>query len=397
MSEEDCSIEISDNIVVADDYAIASVVSVKPVLSPPAHQREDLDKSLGFSMSEYYFNHSGKTVQVGLSSGLLIPVPSKSSERYRSFIVRREFYLPRLVANGVNDFLLTHTGPVSNELNDFRELFEKVYRPRDYGTALSLDYEIDYRRLIEQGGSMYVRELNIILGADQDNIPLHPNSEQADLLRHSQLSTSAIHVELIDNLGQTGRRIVRLGNLKVAVTPQKNRNKTDGLRIYYSTPSGRRSSSNNEEKLEYSLEEMDKLPFVFRTLDEAEATPLDDTHSQLELKRLELDSKQLQHLHAREKSEMDQRLRRAEERSAQLNALLSDKERAHKAEMMEADHRRQEIEHEMKIARMRSNDFYESRSAIRKDSTEIIKTTPALILGIGAVVATLIKVMFGKT
>lgn len=397
MSEEDCSIEISDNIVVADDYAIASVVSVKPVLSPPAHQREDLDKSLGFSMSEKFFNHSGKTVQVGLSSGLVIPVPSRSSERHRSFIVRREFYLPRLVAIGVNDFFLTHPGPVSNELYDFRELFEKVYKPRDYGTTLSLDYEVDYRRLIDQGGSMYVRELNIILGTDQDNIPLHPNSEQAELLRHSQMSTSAIHVELIDNLGMTGRRIIRLGNLKVAVTPQKNRHKTSGLRIYYSTPSGRRGSSNNEEKLEYSLEEMDKLPFVFKTLDEAEATPLDDTHSLLELKRLEYESKQTQHRHAREKSDMDNQLRQAEQRAAQLNAELSDRERKHKAEMLAAEHQRQEIEHEMKISRMRSNDFYESRSAIRKDSTEIIKTTPALILGIGAVVATLIKVIFGKS
>lgn len=361
-----------------------TVLSV-PLKESPAHQysvREEYD----LMITSKYLNHSGRTLKVGTRNGAIFDLQCRNHRYNRSFVIRQELYLSDNLKHSVRDRLLAHDGVQSEDFRQFKELFFSSYREQTHGLTMRYDYEVSPAMINENGGTIYIAELDIILSTSNDDIPLHPFCYEAMTRQPYRVTDSGsncgISIELIDNLDTIGPRYTRLMGKVIRVIPTKDGLKRNGLYVKY-----RGTIENQRGELENHIDfvpedQLDEVTWLHRSFAEARNAPDREVEVIHELKELELISKRLSAENSMNKAQQDVV-------DFQMDRELKHEERRTRIEEAELNTEITREKYHLDREQMRAKDHYEERSYARKDSSEWLKIFPTILLGAGAAFAAL--------
>lgn len=349
------------------------------------------DRQFGVSPIEYkisYINNLPEEAIVVLRSGIKFTVPRQHLVTCDTLVIRVEIMLRHSAKNEIQRLLSTVNEESSSELKAMREAFTIQLRNNNThsGLTLILDYTITPDDLRKMAGTFYHNELDCVISISKFNdTPPHPHSDigrQQTLLNNKNVSevegSFNYIVELVDNTNAFGPRYLNVGNKIYKVDTTKDSTRKDGAYVISNHPvTGELVNCGIDSKY-YTFEELEEKLGLFRTAEEAKH--LDDvmTSRKLELAKLEFEAgvtkTELQNL----KHIQDMRTL---EREKELSILAMEKE-SHAAELLKI---REKAEHDLKMEREYAKARYDDRSYDRKDSSEIFKWIPGIIVAIGAI------------
>uniref|UniRef100_A0AAU7PEZ8 Uncharacterized protein n=1 Tax=Burkholderia phage vB_BgluM-SURPRISE13 TaxID=3159457 RepID=A0AAU7PEZ8_9VIRU len=374
----------------SDRELVPAFLSV-PLKESPSHQHS-VNESCDVSIHTKFLNYSGRTIKLGFRNGFVLDVPSRQSRISQAFIVRQELYLSDNVKHSARDKLISHEGPKSEDLRQFEKLFLGSYRDQTHGLALKYDYEIAPMDMKDNGGTIYLVEQDIILSTKQDDIPLHPFCFEA-MTRQPKgtrtLGENGLAVEIIDNHERIGPRYMRLLGKTVRIDAVKNALKRDGVYLKYR---GYMETSNDpiQDIVDYiPPESMPDAKWLYKSFAEARTAPEHEVELSYELKHLDLQGKKVTAESSLAKSEQDREKLDLERRNLILQNQLDEEERRTRHFENELNRRYAREDHQTKIEQIRTKDFYEERSTVRKDSSEMWKFIPTVLMGAGAAIVAL--------
>jgi len=353
------------------------------------------DRLVGFSPIEHkvsYINNLSVPVIIEWENGFKFTLPKEPCLASNTLTVRIEIVIHAKVKNDVMRILSVVDENASNELKAMREAFEIQFQENNYGGAsLILDYPITLNTLRDYGGSIYSKELNSVISIKPyDETPPHPfgiTGKYLEIIDSNMVGRDEFgfnfYVELIDNTKKHGDRYLNIGNKVYKVSTKKDSSRRDGIYVISNRPANGELVMDGMISSYYCFDNtnIEKELGLYKTSEEALSFGDMSTARKQELveleQKLKIDSLALlsaKHEHERNMIEQDKKMKELE--LEQLN---------HTKELQRV---RDEAEHKMILERARLKDEYEERSYMRKDSTEVLKFIPALIVGLGAVLMT---------
>ncbi|BCM95160.1 hypothetical protein [Burkholderia phage FLC6] len=362
-----------------------------PLKESTSHQHS-VNESCDVTLYTKFLNYSGRPISLGLRSGVVVDVPSRQSRISQAFIVRQELYFSDNIKHSVRDRLISHEGPKSDDLKNFEDLFLKAYRDQTHSVAMRYDYEVTPRTINDNGGCIYLVEQDIILSTRHNDIPLHPFSYEAMTKAPKgtrTLGENGLSVEIIDNQERIGPRYMRLLGKVMRIDAVKNALKRDGVYLKYR---GMMTSAQGpvEDVVEYiPPEQMPEAKWLYRSYAEARTAPEHEVELGLELKHLDLQGKKTAAETSNLKAEQDKEKLELEHRNQKLQAQLEEEERRVRHFENELNRRYAREDHVTKLDQLRTKDYYEERSIERKDSSEMWKFIPTVVMGAGAAIVAL--------
>lgn len=364
-----------------------AVISV-PLIESPAHQYS-VHEHFDLSIQTKYLNYSGRTIRMGTRNGVVYDIPPRADRHRQEFIVRQEIHMSDNIKSAVRDRLINHDGIESEDLKSFKKLFMDAYRDQERGVTLKFDYLVTPAEIIHQGGCIYITELDIILSTKQDSIPLHPFSLEAMSITHKGVRTiteAGLGVVLIDNNEMIGPRFTRIMGKVVRVDPIRNSLKPDGAYVSYRGIMETAQDSVRDVIDFIPVAELEEAGWLFRSYAEARHSLEREVEVNFELKELEVEGKRLAAESSVKKGGIDLEKLTLEQSNATLQRELEESERQRKLAETEMQRRFDQEDHRTKLEQLRTKDYYEEKSNTRKDTSELVKFIPSLLLGAGAAI-----------
>ena len=307
------------------------------------------------------------------------------------------------------------------------------------------------------GNSLYQRDTDFVLSKhDIMNAPAHPFNEDAVNFDNSVFNTdqnsaanACIQFELITEPGVPMQdRFIALANKVFTIRAKTDQRRKPGL---YMTTTERDLEHHDRSKVVqhvYSHAEMESALNIFKTPEEALAGGDLKTVRKEQLAELEHRTSVLKSENDAMRAEMEKAKAKREEEAREREALLREREHAHKTEILsmstllekvqaqnrltteamdEIKHRSRmasdaleeeraarqatlkelhairehsrkadlaELQAKHEIQSLERKDKYEQRSTKRKDTSEVIKILPAVLLGIGTLCTAIYKLFF---
>lgn len=362
-----------------------------PLKESTSHQHSVIE-SCDLSIHTKFLNYSGRPITLGFRRGVVVDVPSRHSRISQAFIVRQELYFSDNIKHSVRDRLISHEGLKSDDLKSFEDMYLKAYRDQTHSVAMRYDYEVTPRTINDNGGCIYLVEQDIILSTRRDDIPLHPFSFEAMTKAPKgtrTLGENGLSVEIIDNQERIGPRYMRLLGKVMRIDAVKNALRRDGVYLKYR---GMMESANGpvQDVVDYiPPEAMDEAKWLYRSYAEARTSHEHEIELGYELKHLDLQGKKISAESSLVKSEQDKEKLELEHRNQKLQAQLEEEERRTRHFENELSRRYAREDHAIKTDQLRTKDFYEERSTVRKDSSEMWKFIPTVVMGAGAAIVAL--------
>lgn len=251
---------------------------------------------------------------------------------------------------------------------------------------------------VSNGGTVYLHNHDIVVSVNPEENLIHPHSRQAMLDGFMETlpnipaqSVSGYLVRIIDNHRRFGTKFINLNGRVLRVPAEMVPNFDDGVYVimvglsngdFGSTPAIVDVLSFEEAKekigLYDSVDEARALGDRAKAIDEgykAERQRLlnDELVYKTKLKDAEKNLKDMEMAWDKEKLLHEQEKRRSEEEIARRK--------------QEQDR----LQHELNMVSIRRKDFYEERSLERKDTSEMMKWVPALILAVVGLIVGLRK------
>ncbi len=263
-----------------------------------------------------------------------------------------------------------------------------------------LEYSLTLLELKNYGGTVYYGELDLVVSLNPpETVIPHPHSERGRRASIATISASdkdpkafGYSILTVDNFSQYGPRFINIGGNVYRVNPVQDFAHKDGVYLTSDRPVNGDLFMPIVENVHYSFEAAEEALGLYKTHEEAETlgdlgTARKEVLAKLEQANLVM-SKDLAHLKQRQSIEQAEADRQRQEMEAAhnrekltLQETLATKEAAWKEQEIQAEKRKAELK-----------EFYENRSLARKDSSEVIKVIPAIILGIGTIGAVLWKI-----
>jgi hypothetical protein len=384
--------------------------------SPPNSPTFFGDVTLGSAMGEAwsdpvfatcrvsFINATTFAITVVQRSGLKVTIPPKQSFRSRDFIIRQEFQIAAEVKENVRAVLdvVDDSSPiVLQRLKAALAEADKTFGL--YARAnLILDHPITLDQLKQHGQSVYHHESDTLVSMlNPGFVPLHPYSEQgrnAKMMEDTPVKVGGDSfgycVEIVDNTGRFGDRFVNIANQVYRIRTKRDVARRDGIYIGSSDPDEGELFTGSYSVNRIPLDAPDHEKYgVFKTFEEAKTLGdlsqaqkrqlADVEFATTHLKR-ELEQEKLRH--SREMAGVEHDLKLSEARAKEAELIRDRRE----AELKEE---RARAEHLLAIERLRLKDKYEERSLDRKDRSEIVKMLPTIIVGIGAAIPIIMKLM----
>lgn len=372
-----------------DRSRLPAVVSIPLVEAPP--NQFTINEQCDLSVYTKYLNYTGRTISMGYRNGVVFDIPSREDRLYQDFIVRQEMNISDRLSNSVRNKLLNYEGLESPDFRAFKKLFMEAYRDRNHGVILKFDYKVAVADINHQGGSIYLTELDIILSTRKDNIPIHPLSleaaSRAPISVQSNSDSNGVSFYIVDNDDTIGTHYTRMFGKIVRVETIKNGLKPDGLYIDYRGMSDSQRGNTEDFREFVPVTEMENIGWLCKTFAEAKNAPDREVEFGLKLKELELEGKRITAETNLVKADHEKERLHLEHRNSELQRELNERDQQFRIIDADLQRRISEEEHRSKIEQMRTRDFYEEKSIARKDSSELIKFIPALLLGAGAAYA----------
>lgn len=331
-----------------------------------------------------YTNNLSVPVWVQWRSGLklkLEPEPSLESQR---LTVRVEIQINHQVKVDALR-LLSAVGPGSSaELSAIREALALEMRQNLHpGVTLRLDYPVTAAELDAHGGSLYYHELDVVLSTakNAEDVPPHPFSAEwlneqlvADRAEHLKEAGFGYALTMVDSARRHGVRFTNIAGKVYKILAVTDWHRRDGIYVVSPPPAQGAYDAWGPSTRFFSFEEAEKELGLFKTIEEA-ATMGDLA---VALKRELADKEHAVVVAKRDLSEL-------QARHSVESAL-----QAREIENLKAQHERDKLEMERTKAleeqeRQRLKEYYEQRSQTRKDSSEMLKMVPAVIIAVAAI------------
>lgn len=331
-----------------------------------------------FKRTVSYFNTSGRIVTVSDRLGMKVEVHSDNSNASSSFVIKIEYVLLPAQREYFEREVLQHKDEDCYLLIKLKEAYKrdvKLKRIHRFTTMnLSIELGIDLDGIDKLGGSVYLEDLDIVLSTMTcDKAPNHPLSLNGSLKSVAARSNQTTGYQYLyvcnDDFDNADPLYCVLNDAVFPINPSVEPTMRNGL--YVTLPEDKHG---NRETYFYStVEEVKNDIDVIRVFtDEYSAKEYIGNNVSMSLKIAEI-KKQTEEVSAKvslDKADLD-----ITKVQADREKLLADKEK------LIADR---------ELATVKNN--YEHQSHVRKDTTEVFKHIPAVILGIAAVVGALFKV-----
>ncbi len=374
------------------EFELQSVFG-EPTLNPAGTNRylqhkRYLDTSLSL------LNFTNQDLTIGYRNGLVLTLPRQVDSEQRCLVIQTELRFPTLLEINATHLLSVLEEHCSAELR----LVNIVLRPPKQrtpnnpyqtdvygGVNLTIEYSISIAELKQFGGSVYFNDVDLMISQlPQEKAPFHPYSEMG--MRHAEHTDLrkygggkfGFSVEIIDNQGAIGDRYLNFGGSVSVITATINPRKLDGIYINWNNSVKGRLDAPEANGHRYTAEQADAEFHLFRNFADAQRNGNGDLSRQEELTKLEHTNSLLKLELQTEKTKAE---RMTAELDAKLKALTFQQETLAKERQASVDKQN----HLLEAERQKMRDHYESRSYERKDTSEVVKVLPAIIIGIGAI------------
>jgi hypothetical protein len=351
-----------------------------------------------FERTTKIVNNSAHQVGVATREGLKFEVQPTFSlrENNRKLLVRVAYNVDKPTYESVKRHLASSQDN-SPELKIIRDSWSaQLIADHRFGARVVLDYPIDIEMIQKYGGAVYFTDLDMVISlGPPGNIPAHPYSRDGALYSHWKEISPALNgsssgnfiysIKIIDNQQRIGPRYAKLRDSVIKIEPTKDSKLADGFYVITNraVSSGVETSALYSEY--YATEE--GIPFyqLCRTYQEAE---LIGTDREMEMARMKWEGAM---------SEASAKIKAAETAVAKSLAekenLTRDAETKAQQHQHDMDRMREEVrkaqEERITVA---YKDKVDIASTERKNTLELVKTVPAVILGILAAVMAFHKV-----
>lgn len=393
-------------------------VHTEPYIAPigPNDYKNVVPGPVSFVRS--YINNLTSTFTIVERSGMRHVVTPTRNTLTSAFIIRTEI---RISLQGMKDIaeFLTHIPPGSGfDIDIIKKCFEQQITPGRFNSiSVVIDHPVTYDIFQANQGSIYHGSLDIIISThDIAEAPSHPYCEgtirsgffeenPGDLEDGNH--SAAIKVEVVDNSSSIAMRYISIAKRLYTLIPKKDVRRRTGIYFTHLEKDPTSATRSRLVQTYYSLEAAEEELGVYKSKEEALTSGDTKNARKEELLKLEYDNQLLKQTAAQAKLIADQEAgeiahnnlmaaRKHEEKIATLLREKQDLESRHDIWMKERQLLTDTLEMYRKDQAEKRKDRYEEKSYERKDSSEIVKFLPLMILAIGGVVAAFNKITSSK-
>jgi hypothetical protein len=335
------------------------------------------------SIKKEYFNHLSLPVTVKERSGLTFSLASNPVMGRNEFVIRMTLVIHSAMRDQVHRFLCSVNDESNGTLKATRDAFNmRVIENKNGPVTIVLDYTINLNEMQNYGGTVYFSEIDTLLSISSvGDAPNHPySSSEASALLENNLNTedySFVHaINIVDNLGLFGNKYVQFGGSIYPVPSKKNPEMRDGIYIVGNKAMMTNSAEGNVEVQRYDFHDAERLN-LYNSFEEARAAGLTETTKKHELTYME---------HALQKSKAEQQAfkQQHEKEMQEKEAIIKRMQIENDRVVEELRVGKLKLDQSRELELMSAKSVSEHRSYDRKDSSELMKFIPAVIMGLGA-------------
>jgi hypothetical protein len=274
---------------------------------------------------------------------------------------------------------LRHRGEVVNTI--YEDLIERDTEKKLGFSLCSVTIQIEVKEAdFLRNPSIFEENSNLLFSIAPVYDAVHPGSRKARIESSPDLGftendvPSGFAFEIIDNDGGEYKRFIHMANNVVSVPVRVNLQKPNGL--YVTKIDGSNNRKVQVSTTFYSMEpETGKISFdqvlerygIYKSKEEAESNGKPDV------------------ILAAQNKQLDKELNEGRVKLERLKQEFAAEKLEHQKEVLRLEQEKAVFKDKMETKALRDNDYYESRSAERKDTSEWIKFIPAVLMGfIGA-------------
>ena len=333
---------------------------------------------------QQFFNGLAVPVTVVMRSGMRLVIQPIRNMRVKTFVIR-SFIGVGVQVNVDTHGLLDDEGQTTSKeakLLDSVYYVDSLQINRLGIPTANVDYWVNYLELQQNGGSLYLRNLDIVLSTAKDSeVPLHPFSlpfdRQAMVEAEPLLNTGlglSYQIRIVDRNNRFGSRYVNLNGEVFHLPVDATSEFLDGVYLVTTYPTLGDAVSPTPRSEYHSFESAEAKLRLYRTFNEALTlgNPEDVYKRELEDRKRALSTEE-----ARMKL---QKLERDQEWEDKRRIMEMD--RAQREEAMRIrEHEYAIREHQLKRDALVLKDLIDDRSHGRREIVEILKHIPALVSG----------------
>lgn len=357
------------------------------------------ENTIDFKTNQFYINNTSSDVTVVLRNNFPITV-SKASGGYgrgKDLTIRTVYQFnshDRIIKtiNAIHEYK-KHYNNNQPELEMLLDTLIKMFDGNKdiRNVSISIDRNIDVTSLKEHR-CVYAPDNDILLQyGEYDASQPHPFSIEGHAISEykefiNTRKTSGVFVELVDNENNIKSRYMYVAKNFMEIPVRKDKNRPSG--VYFTTAEFDRLDDIHIDPKFYSFEEGESELGLYKTKEEAMSGGNPENISKSEARQNEaaiIEAKQ-----ELEKVKTEAKLKEIH-RAEELNALKHEQE-ARQAELkekiidlefiLEAKKKQTaELKEEVDARKAKRGDYYEERSHSRKDTSELLKFAPAVLLG----------------
>lgn len=364
----------------------------------------------GFETDISYKNGLSHPVTVVLRNGLALTIPPLSANwrDHANFVVQVRYRFAKNVKIDIHRILDEVDADSTNELISLRDAIgDARMHQTPNSNEFVLTYQVTRLQMDTSVDGIYLSNLDITLSRDtleSATYVVHPESSAGYELRMEQVQATSsfkLDIEINDPDMLFGDRFVNILGRVYRVRARSNPNRPAG--VYLSSPND--VAGDGLDTKCFDFESADAELMLFRTASDAKTlgnlaevrkaeyeqlkhdqamtlavrdmefkTQLHELNTQLT--QFKLDKTERESAHADEIARL---------KAVELRLGMEAAEREAKQKAIEAAYAAEKAERDARLNRER--DYYERRSYDRKDSSEIVKWIPPMVVGAGLIIA----------
>lgn len=343
------------------------------------------------------FNEIPYPIGIASREGLKYDLPPGTNFSQNAITICVEYSFNRQAKESLKAVLCSNSVENSPELKLIKDQLsnDSVQYIHNQG-KFDVEYVIEEKDLLEHGGIVYIRDLDLVISAKgSGSIRCHPYSREASLYGFSEEIMNDVEnnigqnfiysLKIIDSFGTIGKRWLRIGDDVVGIDPTSDPSKQDGIYVATNKPSTNNLGSKSMTVERYDVDGIPPYFKLYRHFHDARHTAADEHALKLsehETRRVKVEADlEISRNTLTKVMQENENLKRA----AEIN-------REKHANEMHALRMQLEREIQERVT-MQRKDTYEAISQDRKNTAELVKTVPAIILGIIGIVAAAKKMM----
>ena len=355
-------------------------------------RQDGLEHNVEYKKSRYYYNGTSEDVTITDRNNLIINIKGKGIGGHlnTSFIMRTvyEFNSPEIIHDVIQRTRTLRDVYMQSfsEVDKIVEVLNKAVSDNNYkpsSVQVTLERVVDVRD-IKKHKWLYIHEDDVLLSNPEWVIKQrHPLSEEARMKEFANTvigdrSISGVFIRIIDNNHEVNKRFIRLANKTIELPVIKDETFDNGVHVNTVTLNDEGRSITTVQVA--TLKEAEALFGIYKNREEAETAGnpqalIDSANyvQKTELVKANNEAIELKRAYEADKFKADQERLRLENRYNELehsNKVLKDELDARK--LIKTDYYE-----DRKLLR---NDHFDEKSAGRKDTSEWVKMTGAIVV-----------------